>query len=123
MLRVILAGLEDTSDGSVNSAPVEAMKSLNKILPVIDRNLIQDSLISFAMRLRPSFESDNPMFRAMAFALFGQIAAVAEKEDVKEAFVQEVHNNLVILLLHLNDEHVEVSVVRAQQYPSAKRLS
>ncbi|XP_055357868.1 maestro heat-like repeat-containing protein family member 1 [Paramacrobiotus metropolitanus] len=110
ILKVILAGLDDSADNGMTSAPVEAMKALNRIIPIIDRSRIQDDLISFALRLRPSFESDTPMIRGMAFALFGQLAAAAEGDHIKEAFVQEIHNLMVILLLHLNDEYIEVSL-------------
>ncbi|OQV23571.1 Maestro heat-like repeat-containing protein family member 1 [Hypsibius exemplaris] len=109
ILRVILAGLEDSADGNMNSAPIEAMKALNKLLPVIDRARIQEDLISISVRLRPSFESESPMIRSMAFSLFGQAATVAENESVRAAFTQEVHDVLVILLLHLNDDNHEVS--------------
>ncbi|GAV10042.1 hypothetical protein RvY_19540, partial [Ramazzottius varieornatus] len=111
VIKVILSGLEDNSsaEGFTNIAPVEAMKSLNRILPVIEHSRIQDDVMSFAMRLRPFFESGNPVIRATAFALFGSLAAVVEKQTVKETFVQEIHNVMVILLLHLNDENTDVS--------------
>ena len=118
LIRVLLAGLEDFADASVNSAPIEAMKALNKLLPVMDRSRVQEDLISFTVRLRPSFESESHMIRAMAFALFGQAATVAENDAVQAAFVQEIHNVLVILLLHLNDDHNDVSVVNQSFYRS-----
>ena len=49
--------------------------------------------------------------RAQAFILFGNLSIFGDGPS-KLPFLEQIHSNLVSLLLHLNDPEVEVKKVR-----------
>jgi len=57
------------------------------------------------LRVRPCFEKDSGAVRAVAFTLFGHLARFGDSE----VYLEQIHSNIVALLLHANDEVEEVS--------------
>ena len=59
---------------------------------------------------QPLSFQDRTNVRAQAFILFGNLSRFGDGPS-KAPFLEQIHSNLVSLLLHLNDPDVEVKKV------------
>uniref|UniRef100_T1JN14 Maestro heat-like repeat-containing protein family member 1 n=1 Tax=Strigamia maritima TaxID=126957 RepID=T1JN14_STRMM len=96
VLSAMLVGLDDKDDFKGDIA-LESMGGLSKMLVEIDSGLVAPVLISIK----------RPDVRQAAFKLFGDLSKFAIGES-EAGFVEQIQNNLVPLLLHLNDEDKNV---------------
>ncbi|KAL4234897.1 Mroh1p [Mactra antiquata] len=106
VLSAMMAGMDDKEDPE-DDITTEAMSGLSRILTEIDETHIRAILINVALRIRPCFEKDKANVRAQAIILFGNLSAFGDGPS-KQPFLEQIHSNLVSLLLHLNDPDVEV---------------
>lgn len=103
ILSSLMAGLEDPGD-TAEEVALEAMKGLAKVVHKVDKLHVDRILINILLRIRSCFEKDSAAVRMVAFSLFGHLA----KFGSCESFEEQVQSNLVSLILHLNDDVVEV---------------
>jgi hypothetical protein len=108
----MLAGMDDKEDLS-GDITLEAMSGLSKVVRVLDEQQVRSVIINVALRIRPCFEKERPEVRAAAFTLFGDLAKFGDGH-CEIAFNEQIHNNFISLLLHLNDE--DITVVKACKY-------
>ncbi|XP_064611998.1 maestro heat-like repeat-containing protein family member 1 [Liolophura sinensis] len=106
VLSAMMAGMDDKEDPD-DDITLEAMSGLSKVLSEIDESHIRAILINVALRIRPCFEKDKPSVRAQAVILFGNLSRFGDGPS-KAPFLEQIHSNLVSLLLHLNDPEPEV---------------
>eukprot|EP00999_Lentomonas_sp_LEN2_P003055 NODE_90_length_2355_cov_91.093357_g69_i0.p1 GENE.NODE_90_length_2355_cov_91.093357_g69_i0~~NODE_90_length_2355_cov_91.093357_g69_i0.p1 ORF type:complete len:766 (-),score=168.20 NODE_90_length_2355_cov_91.093357_g69_i0:57-2057(-) len=106
ILSSLMSGVEDPS-GNTPELTLEAMNALAKIMGVVDGRSVVSILVNICMKLRPNYESQNEEIRASAIRLFGSLYRFGDG-PCKSLFYDQIHQNLVSLLLHLNDESEEV---------------
>ena len=68
-----------------------------------------ESSLSYAIVSFHAFQ-EKPAVRAQAIILFGNLSRFGDGPS-KAPFLEQIHSNLVSLLLHLNDPEVEVKKV------------
>lgn len=106
VLSAMLAGLDDKDDPNADIA-LESMNGLSKVLAEIDPSLVKPLLVNIILRIRICFENVRPEIRTAAFMLFGDLARFGEGDN-QSPMAEQIHNNLVTLLLHLRDEDEDV---------------
>ncbi|ESN96385.1 hypothetical protein HELRODRAFT_189222 [Helobdella robusta] len=106
ILTALMAGTDDKDDVD-DVIALEAMTSLLKLVSMLSLSNVNDVVIKMALRIRPWFDKDNADIRETSLKLFGDLSTFALKEN-KEQFVEQVHSNIVSILLHLNDEEPRV---------------
>jgi hypothetical protein len=95
-----LNGLDDAYDRKDEIAS-ESVYALNSIVSIVDKLFIENVSSNLLLKLRPCFEKENACLRAVAFNLFGELGEIIGERDI---FKQNIHENIVSILLHLNDE-------------------
>ncbi|GAB6030522.1 HEAT repeat [Chamberlinius hualienensis] len=106
VLSAMMSGLDDKEDPHGEIA-LEAMKGLCKVLQDMEESHVENALVNIIMRLRPCFESENKEIRAAAYQLFGLLARFCKVSE-ENNHIDQLHGNLICLLLHLNDEDKQV---------------
>lgn len=112
ILSAMMAGMDDREDPGC-SITLEAMNGLSSILSQVAEEDVRNILINIALRIKPMFEKEKPLVRAASVTLFGDLSRFGSGPS-KEQFIEQVHSNLVPLLLHLNDE--DKHVIKACKY-------
>ncbi|XP_067055526.1 maestro heat-like repeat-containing protein family member 1 [Acropora muricata] len=102
ILSAMMAGMDDKDDQD-DEITLESMSGLAKILAKLDENNVRQILINICLRIRPCFEKEKSSVRAAAFVLFGKLSRFGDGPS-KAPFLEQVHTNLVSVLLHLNEE-------------------
>lgn len=102
ILSAMMAGMDDKDDQE-DEITLESMSGLAKILAKLDENNVRQILINICLRIRPCFEKEKSAVRAAAFTLFGKLSRFGDGPS-KAPFLEQVHTNLVSVLLHLNEE-------------------
>jgi hypothetical protein len=103
----ILDALMSSIDDSNDDIALESMNGLAKLFRVVEESRITPVLINICHRIRPSFDNPNELIRASAAALFGGLARFGNG-SAKDKFIEQIHNNLTSILLHINDENEAV---------------
>ena len=103
-----LRGLDDAYDRKDEIA-AESVYSLDSIVTIVDKQFIVKVLSSLLLKLRPCFEKENVGLRGVSFSLFGKLGTIVGESEI---FKQNIHENIVSILLHLNDEDDTVKEVR-----------
>lgn len=85
---------------------ISAIRSLIKILAVIDINTVTPSLINICFRTRPFLDSENEQVRVEAFKLFGKLCKFGASNY---NFLEQVHKNMTAFICHINDVNDAVS--------------
>ncbi|XP_076448959.1 maestro heat-like repeat-containing protein family member 1 isoform X1 [Babylonia areolata] len=106
ILSAMMAGMDDKEDPE-DYITIEAMSGLSRILSEIDESHIRAILINVALKIRPCFEKEKPAVRAQAFILFGNLSRFGDGPSLTP-FLEQIHSNIISLLLHLNDVDHEV---------------
>lgn len=102
----ILSSLTSAVEDKIEIVCISAIKSLIKILKVIDINTVTPSLINICFRTRPFLDSENAEVRQEAFKLFGKLCKFG-KDNYN--FVEQVHKNMTCFICHINDVNEDVS--------------
>ena len=108
MATSVLSSLTAAAEDADADVAAEAVYSLTRIAGVVSEDLIGPMLISICFRLRPAFDRKEDKVRARAFTLFGVLSRFgletsANFESVKANFLDQVHANVPIFLVHTND--------------------
>ncbi|XP_033117617.1 maestro heat-like repeat-containing protein family member 1 isoform X2 [Anneissia japonica] len=106
VLSAMMAGMDDKEDPEDNIT-LESMSGLSRILTQIEESSIRPILVNITLRIRPCFEKERASVRAAAFQLFGSLSHFGDGPS-KAPFLEQIHTNFVSVLLHLNDEDLEV---------------
>lgn len=106
VLSAMMTGMDDRDDPN-DLITLEAMRGLSKVLAKVEEESIRQILINISLRIRPCFEKDKGAVRAAAIRLFGNLARFCDGPS-KAPFSEQIHGNLVSLLLHLEDVDQQV---------------
>lgn len=102
IVMAMMAGMDDKSDFD-DDMTLESMSGLAKIMAKLDENNIRPILINICLRIRPCFEKERGAVRAAAVKLFGSLSVFGDGPS-KAPYLEQIHANLIALLLHLNDD-------------------
>jgi len=102
----ILSSLTSAIEDKIEIVCISAIRSLIKILRVIDVNTVQPSLINICFRTRPFLDSENSEVRQEAFKLFGKLCKFGVDNY---NFVEQIHKNMTCFICHINDVNEAVS--------------
>lgn len=105
VLSAMMAGMDDRDDPH-DDITLEAMKGLSKILPKLEEDNVRSILINISLRIRPCFEKEKTQVRAAAIILFGNLSRFGDGPS-RVPFLEQIHANVISLLLHLNDPELE----------------
>ena len=116
-LNYIIEKITDTSEEVV----VESLQSLQHMVEYLSIKALTPYINNLLKTLRPCFDFGNPNVRSLGFNLFSNIIDLLLEKDGKEeisnlnnkislekVIKEQVHNHLVSLLLHTNDENLLV---------------
>eukprot|EP00828_Plagiopyla_frontata_P048066 TRINITY_DN9099_c0_g1_i1.p1 TRINITY_DN9099_c0_g1~~TRINITY_DN9099_c0_g1_i1.p1 ORF type:complete len:424 (+),score=76.50 TRINITY_DN9099_c0_g1_i1:799-2070(+) len=101
MLYCLLQGMEDSS----SIVAREALLSIQKLIQLLQNNIVQPNILNVLARLPQNFEKCDIHQRMGAFNLFGKVCSlvIPENENIQEIH-QNIHYFLISLLLHITDE-------------------
>jgi hypothetical protein len=103
----VLDALTSSMEHEDEDIVLEAMAGLSKVFGVVEQARVQPILVNICHRIRPAFAKPNDGIRAEAFRLFGTLARFGDGQSA-EAFHDQFHANLPLLLLHIADDSSKV---------------
>ena len=108
MATSVLSSLTAAAEDGDAEVAAEAVLSLTRIAGVVSEDLIGPMLISICFRLRPAFDRKEDKVRGRAFTLFGVLhrfglPSANMDSGVRENFMDQVHANVPIFIVHSND--------------------
>lgn len=106
ILSALISAMDDKDDPEDQIA-LAAMKGLAQVLGQVEEGHVRGILINIALRIRPCLAKDSGRVRAAAFALFGALSRFGNGPS-SSTFLEQIHSNLMTMLLHLNDESDDV---------------
>lgn len=101
ILQTVSIAVED------KDAPVaaQAIKSLTAILNVLSVETVSPHLNNICHRTRPFFDNKSAEVREATFVLFATLCLYGEDDQL---FTQQIHNNMVAMISHMNDPKMDV---------------
>jgi len=110
----VISSLSGASEDTEAEVAAEAVNALTRIAKVVDIMTIGPMLVSICFRMRAAFDRKQIKVRKAAFQLFAELCRFGkpiEEDDgsINENFIDQVHFNVPIYLVHLNDEDTGVS--------------
>jgi len=99
VLDALMSSIDEINE--VNA--MQAMNGLAKIFELIEEPRMAPVLVNICNRIRPAFDKENEEIRAASFNLFGSLFRFGSG-SAKDAFYEQLHNNLPSVILHLNDD-------------------
>lgn len=106
VLSLLVLGLDGQDDPN-DEITLEAMNGLSKVLAKVEEDSVRAILINISLKIRPCFEKSKAGVRAAAIRLFGHLSKFGEGAS-KASILEQVHGNIISLLLHLNEADAEV---------------
>ncbi|XP_055518719.1 maestro heat-like repeat-containing protein family member 1 [Leucoraja erinacea] len=95
---------------SNNLMAMEAMSSIAKVLDSLQGHFADYTLIDVALTIESLFDNELEKMRASAFKVLGKLIRFGNPER-NPVLAEHLHVTLINLLLHLNDESMEVTKV------------
>jgi len=99
VLDALMSSIDEINE--VNA--MQAMNGLAKIFELVEESRMAPVLVNICNRIRPAFDKENDDIRAASFNLFGSLYRFGSG-SAKDAFYEQLHNNLPSLIVHLNDD-------------------
>ena len=104
IINLLIEKLSDNTESVV----LESLNSLQQIMEYLSMKAIIPCLSNLLVKLRPCFDISNHNVRSLGFNLFNRIISliIHNEEDAKieDIIKDQIHQHLVSLLLHTNDE-------------------
>ncbi|XP_070607708.1 maestro heat-like repeat-containing protein family member 7 [Erythrolamprus reginae] len=100
LMPTLLGSLEERDHGII----LEAITALQNILKFMQRS----DIVTLAEKLLPLFSATDAKVRSSAIGLFAELPSLVKKKE-KYLIQEQVNQSLVPLLLHLQDEELEVA--------------
>uniref|UniRef100_UPI00398F274E maestro heat-like repeat-containing protein family member 1 n=1 Tax=Pristiophorus japonicus TaxID=55135 RepID=UPI00398F274E len=105
-LLAAMSNILQSKDYHEEEFMTEVTSTLSKILDQLSVNAIGPIYIEIAKEIRSFFEFKSTQVRATAFTVFGTLAKCGHGHS-RASFMEQIHLNMVSLLLHLNEESEE----------------
>jgi hypothetical protein len=106
IMSALMAAMED----SVDVVASQAVQSTILVAEVVDDVTMASMLVNICFRMRPAFDRSEQSIRSAACTLFGTLTRFGSGAAA-ENFMDQLHTNVPIYLVHLNDESETVRKV------------
>ncbi len=104
IINLLIEKLSDNTESVV----LESLNSLQQIMEYLTMKAIIPCLSNLLVKLRPCFDISNYNVRSLGFNLFSRIINLIshneEDSKIEDIIKDQIHQHLVSLLLHTNDE-------------------
>jgi hypothetical protein len=104
IINLLIEKLSDNTESVV----LESLNSLQQIMEYLSMKAIIPCLSNLLVKLRPCFDISNHNVRSLGFNLFNRIINLIthneEDSKIEDIIKDQIHQHLVSLLLHTNDE-------------------
>ncbi|XP_076271212.1 maestro heat like repeat family protein c11.1 isoform X2 [Rhynchophorus ferrugineus] len=118
ILGVLMNSLDYNTVGSGSNVILEALLTLSKLLNALEGYKFNSFQVTAAVRIKLLFTQEDVELRRASIHLLGDLTSSLGPESNLEAFKEQIHGNLITLLLHLCDP--DVHVVKACKYTLRK---
>ncbi|CAG9840062.1 unnamed protein product [Diabrotica balteata] len=118
ILSVLMNSLDYHNIGMESAVILEGMLSFSKLLEAMEGCKFSSFQVTAAVRIKPLLDQEDVNLRRAAFRLLGDLTQSLNSEGNLEAFKEQIHGNIVTLLLHLSDP--DIYVVKACKYTLRK---
>uniref|UniRef100_A0A6P7GVH6 Maestro heat-like repeat-containing protein family member 1 n=1 Tax=Diabrotica virgifera virgifera TaxID=50390 RepID=A0A6P7GVH6_DIAVI len=118
ILSVLMNSLDYHNIGMESAVILEGMLSFSKLLDAMEGCKFSSFQVTAAVRIKPLLDQEDVNLRRAAFRLLGDLTQSLNSEGNLEAFKEQIHGNIVTLLLHLSDP--DIYVVKACKYTLRK---
>ncbi|XP_056636032.1 maestro heat-like repeat-containing protein family member 1 [Diorhabda sublineata] len=118
ILGVLMNSLDYNNIGVESAVILEGMLSFSKLLTTMEGCKFSSFQVTAAVRIKPLLDQEDVNLRRAAFRLLGDLTQSINSEGNLEAFREQIHGNVVTLLLHLSDP--DIYVVKACKYTLRK---
>ncbi|CAG9858443.1 unnamed protein product [Phyllotreta striolata] len=118
ILSVLMNSLDYNNIGNESDVILEGMLSFSKLLLAMEGVKFSSFQVTAAVRIKPLLDREDDNLRKAAFKLLGDLTQSLNTEGNLEAFKEQIHGNIITLLLHLSDP--DIGVVKACKYTLRK---
>ena len=116
----MLSALTSASEDQTAYVAAEAVASLTRVAEVVTEDVMHPMLINICYRLKPAFDRKEARIRAAAFTLFGALCKFGINHS---SFMDQIHENLVTFVVHMNDEDEEVRLACHEAFKALASLA
>ncbi|XP_045471667.1 maestro heat-like repeat-containing protein family member 1 [Harmonia axyridis] len=114
ILSVLMSSLDYNHVGSEGALILEGLHSFSKLLTTLEGHKFSSCQVTAAVRIKPLLGQEEVQLRRASFRLLGDLTGSINTDSNIEAFREQIHGNLITLLLHLCDP--DQYVVKACKY-------
>ncbi|CAG9823673.1 unnamed protein product [Phaedon cochleariae] len=118
ILSALMNSLDYHNIGNESAVILEGMLSLSKLLSTMEGCKFSSFQVTAAVRIKPLLDQEDVNLRRASFRLLGDLTHSLNSEANLEAFREQIHGNLINLMLHLCDP--DIYVVKACKYTLRK---
>ncbi|CAH0557118.1 unnamed protein product [Brassicogethes aeneus] len=118
ILSVMMNSLDYNIIGNESSVILEGMQTFSKLLTALEGYKFSSFQVTAAVRIKPLLGQEDVHLRRASFKLLGDLTASLNSEANMEAFKEQIHGNVITLMLHLCDP--DVTVIKACKYTLRK---
>ncbi|KAG5897176.1 hypothetical protein JTB14_022538 [Gonioctena quinquepunctata] len=113
-LSVLMNSLDYNNINNESAVILEGMLSFTKLLNAMEGCKFSSFQVTAAVRIKPLLDQEDVNLRRASFHLLGDLTQSLTSEANLEAFREQIHGNLITLMLHLCDP--DIHVVKACKY-------
>nr|XP_023029049.1 maestro heat-like repeat-containing protein family member 1 [Leptinotarsa decemlineata] len=114
ILSVLMNSLDYNNISNEGAVILEGMSSFSKLLNAMTGCKFSSFQVTAAVRIKPLLDQEDVNLRRASFHLLGDLTQSLHSEANLEAFREQIHGNLITLMLHLCDP--DIHVVKACKY-------
>lgn len=96
------------------------MLTFSKLLTTLENYKFSSFQVTAAVRIKPLLGQEDVNLRRASFKLLGDLTQSLNSEANLEAFKEQIHGNVITLLLHLCDPDISVIKVYCIYYTISK---
>lgn len=96
------------SSSNESAVILEGMLSFSKLLLAMEGVKFSSFQVTAAVRIKPLLDREDVNLRRASFKLLGDLTQSLNSEGNLEAFKEQIHGNIISLLLHLSDPDMYV---------------
>ncbi|KAK9870558.1 hypothetical protein WA026_008119 [Henosepilachna vigintioctopunctata] len=114
ILAVLMSSLDYNNIGNEGALILEGLHSFSKLLTTLDSPKFSSCQVTAAVRIKPLLTQEDVYLRRASFRLLGDLTGSINSDSNLETFKEQIHGNLITLLLHLCDP--DQYVIKACKY-------
>lgn len=108
IISVLMNSLDYHNIGNESAVILEGMLSFSKLLTTLENYKFSAFQVTAAVRIKPLLGQDDVNLRRASFRLLGDLTQSLNADANLDAFKEQIHGNLITLMLHLCDPDIYV---------------